>query len=105
MKGLGREGEGIASLRNFKILALQNRSNSSVRNNFRSTIEGNFFKMIITLGGGVNINCVYYTIFSKVLCLTFCQIPSPYQDSHMQIICVNPADIASKKKIIGKKQH
>ena len=50
------------------------------------------FKMTITLGGGVNINCNYYTIiFSKALCLFFCPIPSPYQDSHMQIVCGNPA--------------
>ena len=48
------------------------------------------FKMTITLGGGVNINCIYYTIFSKVLCLIFCQIPSPYQDSHMQIRSGSP---------------
>ena len=46
--------------------------------------------MTITLEGGVSINCIYYTIFSKVLCLSFCQIPFPYQDSHMQIICGNP---------------
>ena len=50
------------------------------------------FKMTITLGGGVNINCIYYTIFSKVLCLTFCQIPSPYQDSHMQIRSGSPGE-------------
>ena len=43
--------------------------------------------MAITLGGGVSINSVYYTIFSNVLCLSFCQIPSSYQNSHMQIIC------------------
>ena len=49
------------------------------------------FKMTITLGGGVNINCNYYTIFSKALCLFFCPIPSPYQDSHMQIVCGNRA--------------
>ena len=47
-------------------------------------------KMTITLWGEVSINCIYYTIFSRVLCLSFCQIPSPYQDSHMQIICGNP---------------
>ena len=50
-------------------------------------------KMAITLRGGVSINCIYYTIFSKALCLSFCQIPPygcPYQDSHMQIICGNP---------------
>ena len=34
---------------------------------------------------------ILYNLF-KVLCLSFCQIPSPYQDSHMQIICGNPAD-------------
>ena len=45
------------------------------------------FKMTITLGGGININCIYYTIFWKAFCLTFCQSPSPYQDSHMQICC------------------
>ena len=45
------------------------------------------FKMTITLGGGVSI---YHTVFSKVLCLSFCQILSPYQDSHMQTICGNP---------------
>ena len=49
--------------------------------------------MTITLGGGVSINCIYYTIFSKVLCLLFCQIPSPYQDSHMQMICGNPGPV------------
>ena len=48
------------------------------------------FKMTITLGGGVRINCIYYTIFSKVLCLSFCQIPSPYQDSHIRMIRGNP---------------
>ena len=48
------------------------------------------FKMTITLGGGVSINCIYYSIFSKLLCLFFCQIPSPYHDSHMQINCGSP---------------
>ena len=52
-----------------------------------STIDGISIKMTVTLGGGVSINCIYYAIFLKVLCLSFCQIPSPYQDSHMQIIC------------------
>ena len=46
-------------------------------------------KMAITSEGGVLINCIYFTIFSKVLCLPFCQIPSPYQDSHVRIICGN----------------
>ena len=46
-------------------------------------------KMAITSEGGVLINCMYFTIFSKVLCLSFCQIPSPYQDSHVRIICGN----------------
>ena len=46
-------------------------------------------KLTITLGGGISINCIYYTIFSKVLCLSFCQIPSPYQGRHMQM-CGNP---------------
>ena len=55
-----------------------------------SQLEEISFKMIITLGGGISINCIYYTIFSKVLCLSFCQIPSPYQYSHLQIICGNP---------------
>ena len=53
-------------------------------------LKENFFKMTITFGGGVSINCIYYTIFSKVLCLSFCQIPSPCQEIHMQIICENP---------------
>ena len=52
-----------------------------------STIEENFLPNTITLWGGVNINCIYYTIFWKAFCLTFCQIPSPYQDSYMQIRC------------------
>ena len=43
------------------------------------------FKITITLGGGVNINCIYYATFSKLLCLSF-QISSLYQNSHMQII-------------------
>ena len=42
-------------------------------------------KMTITFGGGVSINVIYYTIFSKVLCLSFCKIPSP-----CHIICGNP---------------
>ena len=46
--------------------------------------------MTITLGGGVSINCIYQTLFSKIICLSFCQIPSPCQDSYMQIVCVNP---------------
>ena len=50
--------------------------------------------MTITLGGGVSINCIYYTIFSKVLCLSFCQTPSRYQDIHMQIICGNPDSLS-----------
>ena len=36
-------------------------------------------KITIALGGGVSINFIYYTMFSKVLCFFFCQIPSPYQ--------------------------
>ena len=44
-------------------------------------------KLIITFGEGVSINCIYYT---KVFCLFFCQIPFPYQYSHMQIICGKP---------------
>ena len=48
------------------------------------------FKMTITLGGGVNINCIYYSIVSKFLGLFVCQIPSPYHDSHMQINCGSP---------------
>ena len=42
-----------------------------------STIEGNFFQNDYHFRGGVSINCIYYTIFSKVLCLFFCQIPPP----------------------------
>ena len=62
------------------------------------------FKKAITLGGGVNINCIYYTIFSKVLCLTCFQIPTPYKGSPMQISCGSPANqpvfYKSTKKIV-----
>ena len=34
-------------------------------------------KMIVTLVGGVSINCIYYTIFSRTA-------------MHVQIICGNP---------------
>ena len=51
------------------------------------------FKMTITLGGGVSINCIYYSIFSKLFCRLFCQIPSPYHDSHMQINCGSPVQV------------
>ena len=51
-------------------------------------LKGNSFKMTITLGGRVSINCIYYIIFSKVLCVSFCQILSLYQDSPME----NPAN-------------
>ena len=51
--------------------------------------------MTITLGGGVSINCIYYSIFSKLLCLFFCQIPSPYHDSHMQINCGSPGRVTT----------
>ena len=57
-------------------------------------------KMAITLEGGVSIYCIYYTIFSKVLCLSFCQVPSPYQDSNKQIICGNPAFIFNNQNHI-----
>ena len=60
-----------------------------------SIIEGNFLHNDHHFRGEVNINCIYYTIFSKVLCLTFCQIPSPYQDSHMQIRSGSPEKNAS----------
>ena len=40
-----------------------------------------------SLSEGTSIHCKFYTIFSKVPCLSFCHILSPYQDSHMQIIC------------------
>ena len=48
------------------------------------------FKITITSEGGVSINCRYYSIFSKLLCLLFWQFPSPYHDSHMQINCGSP---------------
>ena len=58
-----------------------------------SPIEGNFLRSDYHFRErGVSINCIYYPIFSKVLCLSFCEIPSPYQDIHMQIICVNRTD-------------
>ena len=34
-----------------------------------SKIDGNSIKITNILGGGVSINCIYYAIFSKVLCL------------------------------------
>ena len=34
-------------------------------------------KKTITVGGGVNINDIYYTIFSKVLCFQLCSHSSP----------------------------
>ena len=34
-------------------------------------------KMAITLRGGVSIDLIYNTIFSKALCFAFCQFPSP----------------------------
>ncbi len=48
------------------------------------------FKKTITVVGGVNINCIYYTIFSKVLCLTCFQLPTHYKGSPMQISCGSP---------------
>ena len=41
------------------------------------------------MGGGVNINSIYYTVVSKVLCLTFVQ---SREDSSMQIIFGNPGE-------------
>ena len=55
-------------------------------------LKGNSFKMTITLGERVSINCIYYIIFSKVLCVSFCQILSLYQDSPMEVTCENPAN-------------
>ncbi len=46
-----------------------------------------FFKEIslkktITVGGGVNINDIYYTIFSNVLCFQLCSHPLPLRGQH-----------------------
>ena len=42
------------------------------------------------MGGGVNMNNIYYAIFSKVLCLSLLSNPTPCEDSLMQIDCGNP---------------
>ena len=42
--------------------------------------------MTITVGGGISINGIHYTIFSKVLnCSALCSNFLPYEESHMQI--------------------
>ena len=60
-----------------------------------SRIDRSFHQNDYHFRGGDSINCIYYTIFSKVRCPSFFQSPSPYQDSHMQIIC--PLDPTSNK--------
>ena len=55
--------------------------------------------------GGVSINFIYYTMFSKVLCFFFCQIPSPYQDSHTKIICENPECLRHDIFLLHCKDH
>ena len=48
--------------------------------------------MPITVGGGVSINGIYYTIFSKVLCSALCSNPLPHEESHMQIYSESTAN-------------
>ncbi len=54
-----------------------------------------FFKEIslkktITVGGGVNINDIYYTIFSNVLCFQLCSHPLPLRGQHYAISSESP---------------
>ena len=74
-----------------------------------SRIDRSFHQNDYHFRGGDSINCIYYTIFSKVRCPSFCQSPSPYQDSHTQIICGIPgsnikwSDRKSELTCISKK--
>ena len=54
--------------------------------------------MIITAGGGVSFNGIYYTIISKVFCTALCLNPSPYEERHMQIY----SESTVQKKLVGQ---
>ena len=41
------------------------------------------------VGGGVSINGIYYTIFSKVLCFAVCSNLFPHEESHVKIYSEN----------------
>ena len=47
-------------------------------------------KMTITVRVVVSTHCKNYSSFSKVFCLSFCQVPIPLQDNVMQISCGSP---------------
>ena len=51
------------------------------------------FKMTTAREGGVCVDRIYYAFFSKAICLCFLSLlilPSPYEDSHVQMSCGNP---------------